>query len=95
MDPLTLLQSAKTNAEKHMATVNDNVLKLESQKQLLEDQLQEIEGSLDIIIDLKSTVANLLRMSVSAALPSVEEEKEDDEELPAFILNVVTAAARN
>lgn len=108
MDPLTLLQGAKANVENYMVAMNDNVSKLESQKEMLEDQLQEIEGSIDILTDLKSTVSTYIqRVSTAPApvvssapvtvqLPPVEEDNgEDDEvEFPESILNAVTNAAR-
>lgn len=56
-----------------MLTMNDNVSKLEDKKRALVDQLQEIEGALDILTDLKANVAKYMtqeRAAVPATVPS-------------------------
>lgn len=61
MDPINLLQGAKSNVDRYLAKINEDVVNLEEHRQLLTDQLKEIEGSLDIIRDLKANILKQIR----------------------------------
>jgi len=71
MDPVALLRGARTNVENYMEKMNSNVSKLEEQKRVLTAQLQEIEGSLEIIRDLKNNVTSHLKQQPVTVIASV------------------------